>query len=876
MGRSWLVSHLVVAAGTLAWSEVAGAQIATFAGRQIGDGRLATRASLNRPFGVTFAPDGALLIVDRLHHRVRRVDPATSVITTIVGSVAGSGGNGRVADQAELSEPARVHVDAPTGDLIIAEIQGHGIRRVAAASGVITRIAGTGNAGATGDAGPATAALLDGPTDAVPDGSGNILIADRLNHKIRRIDALGVINTVAGNGTPGYTGDAVPAGATLAQLNSPNCILPIPGGGFYVCDEQNHVIRKVDVFNTITTVAGNGVPGFVDGLAAVAQFNGPVNLAFADGSGTVLLVADRLNNRIRRIDLAAGSVSTIAGTGLGQFTPDGAPAATSAIFRPAALTLAPDNRIVFAEDGAGRVRAIDGAGNLVTLAGDGVGVFGGDGGPKEDAQFGQVKSVFRDRKGNFLVSDSGNNRVRRVDFTTGLVETLAGSGDPAFGGDGGPALAAGLTLSDVLEDEAGNLIISDTDNDRIRKVDTGGVITTIVGTGVAGFSGDGGPASAAQIDHPTGIELDADGDLFIADFTNNVIRKVDTGGVITTVAGVAGPPAPFNGDDISATTATLSSPTDIAIDAAGNLYIADFGNNRIRRVDAATGFITTVAGTGDSGGTGDGGPAVAARLDNPSDVKLDETGALWVADLANLRVRRFTVGGNIDTVVGMGERGYAGDGGDPADARLLFPIRLLVLASDQILIADRDNFVVRAIGQLTFVPADCTGAGAATCIPGGGKASADCVTEFKIAARGGGGSAPSLSCADGDPSCDADGTIGQCTFRIGVCLNNEDTRFGCTPGGITSLKLTGNQAGGAGGQALLAGFGRLAPTTPLGKGHGVHFDSAFTDRNRCTRAGDFVVVRRKRKGKGHLGAVTTTTASGKDKDKLKLTCLPPS
>jgi sugar lactone lactonase YvrE len=868
---------MVVAAATLAWSGVAGAQISTFAGRQIGDGRLATAASLIRPFGVAFAPDGALLIADRLHHRIRRVDPATNVITTIAGSVAGGGGNGRIADQAELSEPARVRVVLPAGDLIIAESQGHTIRRVAAATGVITRIAGTGTQGGTGDAGLATAALLNGPTDAVPDGSGNILIADRQNHRIRRIDTLGVINTVAGNGTPGYTGDAILAGALLAQLNSPNCVLPIPGGGFYICDEQNHVIRKVDAFNTITTVAGNGTAGFADGLAAVAQFNGPVNLAFADGSGTVLLVADRLNNRIRRIDLTAGSVSTIAGNGTGAFTPDGAPAATSALFRPAAVTLAPDNRIVFAEDSAGRVRAIDGAGNLVTLAGDGVATFGGDGGPKGDAQFGQVKSVFRDKKGNLLVSDAGNNRVRRVDLATGVVETVAGSGNPAFGGDGGPAVDAGLTLSDVVEDRDGNLLISDTDNNRIRRVDSAGVITTVAGTGVPGFSGDVGPAVAAQLDHPTGIQLDAAGNLFIADFTNNVVRRVDTSGVITTVAGVQGPPG-FNGDDIPATAASLANPTDVEIDEAGNLYIADFENHRIRRVDAATGMISTVAGSGVEGNTGDGGPAIAARLDNPSDVKRDETGAFWVADFGNHRLRRFTVGGTIDAAAGTGQRGYAGDGGDPLQARLLFPTRLLVLASDQVLVADRDNFVVRALGQITFVPPDCTGEGAATCVPGGGKTSTDCLTEFKLTPPGGRGPAPSLSCVDGDSTCDADTTIGQCTFRIGVCLNNEDPRLDCTPGAIASLKLTGKQAAGAGAQALLTGLATLAPTTPLAKARGVAFDRALSDRNRCTPPGDFVVVRKKKKkGTGKLGVVTAVTASkGKDKDRLKLTCLPPS
>jgi hypothetical protein len=194
-----------------------------------------------------------------------------------------------------------------------------------------------------------------------------------------------------------------------------------------------------------------------------------------------------------------------------------------------------------------------------------------------------------------------------------------------------------------------------------------------------------------------------------------------------------------------------------------------------------------------------------------------------------------------------------------------------VSASNEVLIADRDNFVVRAIGQPTFTPRDCTGAGAATCIPGGGRSSTDCLTEFKVAT-----SAPNLSCIDGDPACDADESPnGQCTFRMGICLNNQDTRLGCTTGAIVSVRLTGKLARGAGAQVLLDGLRELTPTTTLGNGRGLNFDGAFRELNRCTPAGDFVVARKKRKGTGTLGAVTTSSPRAKDKDKLKLRCLAP-
>jgi sugar lactone lactonase YvrE len=846
----------------------------TLAGRQIGDGRPATAASLNRPSGVAFAADGALIIGDRGHYRLRRVDPTTGIITTLAGSVAGGTGNGMIADQAEMRDPRRVHLEPTTGDLFVAEAEGQVVRRFINATGKLKLIAGLPTvAGSTGDGGGAAAALLNGPIQAVPDGVGGLLVADRLNHKIRRVDGFSDMSTVAGSGTPGYTGDNVPSGALLAQLNFAGCVLPIPGGGFFICDEGNHVIRRVDTSGTITTVAGNGLPGFADGPATLgAQLDAPVNLAFADATGTVLLVVDRNNHRIRRLDLTADTLTTIAGTGEDAFTPDGAPAAASAIFRPAAITVAPDGRIVFAEDGAHRVRAIDLAGNLVTLAGDGIDRFGGDGGPAVDAQFGQVKSVTRDRNGNFLVSDAGSNRVRRVDRVSGVVETVAGSGDPVFSGDGGPALAAGLTLSDVVEDASGNIIISDTDNHRIRRIDAAGVIATIVGTGVSGFAGDGGPATEAQIAHPTGLELDAAGNLYIADFDNSAVRRVAPNGIITTVAGTGGAPG-FNGDDMLATAAMLANPTDMAVDAAGNLYIADFGNHRIRRVDAATGLIATVGGTGGVGNDGDGGPAVAARFTSPSDVKVDETGVLWVADSGNHRVRRFRVGGNVETVAGSGLRGYAGDGGDPLQARFLFPIRLFVLGSDQVLIADRDNFAVRLLGNAAFA---CTGDGASTCIPGGGKqAGTDCILEFKVLAPlPAGVPPPTLSCVDGDAACDADGVSnGQCTFRIRGCLNNEDTRLPCVPGAITAIKV--RQSKGDGGQAFATSLGALAPSTLLSKGRGVAFRRTFTYRNACTPASDFVVVRKKKKGKGALSALASTASSGRDKDKLKLGCLAP-
>lgn len=850
--------------------------VGTVLGRQIGDGRPAVAASLNRPFGVAFAADGALLIVDRSHVRIRRVDPVTGIISTLVGSVAG-GRKDVPWDQGELKGPLRVRVDAATGDLLIPDFAAHTIRRAVAATNLLERIGGTHDGdGSTGDGGPATAALFSSPADAFPDDGGGVLIADRGNHKIRRIDALGDVDVVAGTGSAGYSGDDVPGGATSAELNAPFCVLPIPtgaGGGFYICDQGNHAIRRVGTDGTITTVAGTGVPGFTDGPAASAQLDGPANLAFdTDGS---LLIVDAGNNAIRRLDLGTNVVSTVAGTGGSDFTPDGAPAAPSTLARPTAIAVAPDGRIVFAEDGSHRVRAIDAAGNLETLAGDGIASFGGDGGPALDAQLGQVKGVTRDSAGRLIVSDDGNGRVRRLDLCTGVVETIAGNGDTAYSGDDGPATEAGLTVSDALFDADGNLIIADTENHRVRIVDPTGKITTLAGTGIPGFSGDDGPPTAAQLNRPVGLELDGDGALYVADFANGAIRRI-ADGKITTVAGTGVPG--FNGDDIVATTAQLNDPTDMDFDADGNLFIADFDNHRVRRVDAVTKIITTVAGTGAGGFNGDG-PATTTRLNQPGDVKFDSTGALWVTDFGNQRIRRFTPGGSMETVAGDGLRGYVD--GQPGAARFLFPLRLDVVAPDQVLVADRDNFVVRSLGTITpdctKVADDCRGAGAATCVPGGGKPQRDCFGEFKLKnPLPGSIPAPRIVCTDGDPSCDGDAITSQCTFRVSLCLNNEDSRLPCAPGETTSLTLKGKLGGSAGGLAIVTAVQSLASGTSTHRGRGLSFSTAFTERNQCTPFSELVVTRgSKKKGKGKLGAIILTNAAGKDKDKLKLICQRP-
>ena len=283
-----------------------------------------------------------------------------------------------------------------------------------------------------------------------------------------------------------------------------------------------------------------------------------------------------------------------------------------------------------------------------------------------------------DRRGDLYIADTDNSIIRRVD-ASGVITTVAGTGVEGFGGDGGAATSAQLDFPfGVAADGLGNLYIADTFNNRVRRVDANGLITTVAGggapcpsCGVQGFSGDGGAATSAQLDTPIGVAVDGLGNLYIADQNNLRVRRVDTNGIITTMAG-SGPTGNgnggFSGDGGPATSARLNVPDGIAVDGQGNLYIADTRNHRIRRVDT-NGLITTVAGDGSSGFTGDGGPALGAGLGGPQGVAVDGPGNLYITD-GGVRIRRVDVGGVITTVAGIGTLGFSGDGGAATSAQL--------------------------------------------------------------------------------------------------------------------------------------------------------------------------------------------------------------
>ncbi len=332
-------------------------------------------------------------------------------------------------------------------------------------------------------------------------------------------------------------------------------------------------------------------------------------------------------------------------------------------------------------------------GIVTTVAGSNTGGFGGDGGPAKEAQLNAPHGVAVDAAGNIYIADQGNNRIRKV-TTAAVINTIAGNGTQGFSGDGGMATAAQLWLpAGVALDPAGNLYIVDQGNSRIRKVTTTGVISTVAGNGTLGFSGDGGAATNAQLNRPSAVAIGSAGNIYIADYYNHRIRKVTPFGVITTVAGNG--TAGFSGDGTPATTAQLNSPAGVAVDAAGNLFIADFGNNRIRKVTIA-GLISTVAGTRVQGFSGDGDRATAAQLNSPSGVAVDSAGNIYIVDYGNYRIRKITAAGVISTVAGNGNDGPCGDG-DPATSAQMNPYAVTVDSLGNLFIADYGNNRIRMV-----------------------------------------------------------------------------------------------------------------------------------------------------------------------------------
>jgi uncharacterized protein (TIGR03437 family) len=660
--------------------------ISTFAGGGLPVGIPGISASLGSDLlqGPQYiAADRAGNVFFPYQNAVLRLDAITGILAVAAGNgTQGYSGDNGLATNAQFNGLAGLAVDS-AGNLYIADRDNNRIRKVS--NGMITTVAGNGTPGFSGDNGPATSSQLYGPRGLAVDSAGNVYIADTDNNRIRKISN-GVISTVAGNGTMGFSGDNGPAAS--AELYLPYSIAVDSAGNLYIADPEDNRIRKV-ANGVIVTMAGGWTRGFSGdhGPVSGAVFNDPTGVA-VDSAGN-LYIADSGNNCIREI--SNGVIATVAGNGTQGISGDRGPATSAQLFLPYAVAVDSAGNISIADTGNIRIRKVS-SGVITTVAGNGTVGFSGDNGPATSARLSDPGGIAVDSAGNVYIADSGNDRVRKV--SNGAIATVAGNGGHGFSGDNGPATSAQLDMpSGVALDSTGDLYIADFYVNRIRKV-ANGVITTVAGDGTQGFGGDNGPATSASMYWPGSVAVDSAGNLYIADSYNNRIRKVSNG-VITTVAGTG--TEGFSGDNGPAVSAQLWSPGPIAVDSAGNLYIVD--NNRIRKI--SNGVIITIAGGGTS--LAENVPATSAQL-GADGVAVDSAGNLYIADGSSNRVRKVS-NGVIATVAGNGTPGFSGDNGPATSAQLFVPADLAVDSAGKVYVND---FLNNRIRMLTATASSCS------------------------------------------------------------------------------------------------------------------------------------------------------------------------
>ena len=609
-----------------------------------GDGGAAISAELNQPAGVAVDSAGNIYIADYVNHSIRKVD-TSGKISTVAGDGPGNGsynGDGILATSAELYYPSGVAVDS-AGNIYIADTINYRIRKVDASTGYISTVAGNGaHYGSIGDGGAAISAQLYNPEGVVVDSAGNIYIADSGNHRIRKVGtaAIQFAATAIGSST---TRNVVLQ--LTSTLNITGIAAPQSQGGkqeFAVGTVSGCTVDATGATSTasgtICTVPVTFTPGY-SGLRPV-----PLQVSTHSGSTTtVYAVALNGIGTGPQVALTPGTISTAAGNGSYGYSGDGGAATSAKLSQPYGVAVDSAGNIYIADEGNYSIRKVTvSTGKISTVAGTGTQGSIGDGGAATSAGLSQTFGVAVDSAGNIYIADIDNQRIRKVD-TAGKISTVAGNGTYGYSGDGGAATSAELhSPYGVAVDSAGNIYIADSGNSRIRKVDAStGKISTVAGDGTLGYSGDGGAATSAELYLPQGMTVDSAGNIYIADYYNNRIRKVDTSGNISTVAGDG--TLGYSGDGGAATSAELYDPSGVAVDSAGNIYIADEYNHRIRKVEASTGKISTVAGNGTGGYSGDGSAATSAELYYPHSVAVDSAGNIYIADDGNNRIRKVDV-----------------------------------------------------------------------------------------------------------------------------------------------------------------------------------------------------------------------------------------
>src|ERR1039458_3654735 len=651
-------------------------------------------ARLANPWGVAADTAGNLYVADTDNQTIRKIT-AGGAVSTFAGMAGVSGSADGTGSGARFNQPQGLAVDT-NGIVYVADTGNYTIRKITPA-GVVTTLTGSvGNSGST-DATGGSARFYEPEGIAVNSAGTLIYIADTWNHTIRQVTPAGVVTTLAGSA--GNFGSADGTGNS-AQFYQPQGMAVDGSGNIYVADTGNQTIRKVTVLGAVTTLAGlAGNNGSTDGTGSSASFWNPQGIAL--DSSANLYVADSFNNTIRQVT-PAGVVTTLAGT-TGSFGSADGTGAAARFWQPQGVAVDSAGNVCVADSANGTIRRIASGAVVTTLAGSAS--SGSADGTDGSSRFYGPSGSAVDSSGNSYVADTGSGTIRTV-TSAGVVSTLAGSAGN-FGttdATGGSARFYGPQA--VAVGSSGILYVADTANHTIRKITSGGVVTTLAG--LAGTNGlNDGTGTGARFNGPQGLAVDSSGTIYVADTWNHTIRKVTFAGVVTTLAGLPGYYGDIDGTSAGSgtNTARFYCPSGVAVDASGNVYVADTRNHTIRKVTAA-GAVSTLAGLAGVWGSADGTNS-SARFNQPQSIVVDLSGNLYVLDSGNQTVRKLAPVGTdwvVTTIAGQADVSGSADGAG-SGAQFFYPGGLGMNSAGTFCIADWGNNTIRAgVSSLNAAP----------------------------------------------------------------------------------------------------------------------------------------------------------------------------
>ncbi len=629
--RRYLVGVVVLAAA----SSIQAQTVETFAGGKIIDNVPALQAAVD-PTEVAVGPDGAVYVVNNFTHKIMRRDPSTGMLSIIPPGA---------------TSPAFNTIFFGTTGTAYTLTADSALEQRNLSTGIATSMAllrAPGN--------PPCTAPWPGSAKFAVDSNGTVFFTDWEHNSICKVFGFNDVRRFAGADTAGFSGDGGPAAS--ARFNAPTGIAIDATNNIFIFDSGNYRIRKIAAgTNIVSTIAGNGVEAYSgeNVPSATSSIGYSPVLAF-DGSGSLYFPEE--GTRVRRIDAQTRLMTTVVGNGVSSTTsPDGGLATQTSIGGTSNMVVRPNGDIIFSDYNNLRVRLVTRSTGIITsIIGNGQEYFCGESATPRESCLYEPRYVAVDANGDVYIVDTRNRRVRKYSASTGLLTTIAGTSpssgwDFTYTGEGGPAINAKFAndLADIALDATGNIFLAVTASRVVRIDKASGIVTTIAGTGTWGYSGDGGPATAAQLKQPVGVAVDSVGNVYVSDRFDNRVRKIAAGsGIITTVAGNGLSTGPL-GDGGPATGAMLNIPRGLGFDAGGNLLIADSNNYRVRKVDKNTGIITTIVGNGDFNSSGDGGPATSAGINGVFSVARDPAGNLFI--ISTGKVRRIDAATGIITSV---------------------------------------------------------------------------------------------------------------------------------------------------------------------------------------------------------------------------------